>query len=80
MINLLVTVIETLLFFNPFVAIFIKVIKRERENCCDDFVLQYRYDLTLCIGFTKTGTIPWLENVKLALGAVSGKKQLLIAH
>ena len=43
-INLLISIIETILFFNPFIALFIKIIKSERENCCDDFVLQYRYD------------------------------------
>ncbi len=43
-INIIVSLIETILFFNPFVTLLSAVIKRERENCCDDFVLQYRYD------------------------------------
>ncbi|MDQ2721008.1 MAG: M56 family metallopeptidase [Bacteroidota bacterium] len=75
--NLLLSIIETVLFFNPFVAIFIKIIKRERENCCDDFVLQYRYD-----PYSYASALLRLEqsrksNIQLALGAVSGKKQLL---
>jgi beta-lactamase regulating signal transducer with metallopeptidase domain len=77
LINLLVSVIETILFFNPFIAIFVKIIKRERENCCDDFVLQYRYD-----PHSYASALLKLEqgrniNLQLALGAVSGKKQLL---
>ncbi len=77
LVNLLVSVIETLLFFNPFVAIFIKTIKRERENCCDDFVLQYRYDPHSYASALLRLEQSRKENVQLALGAVSGKKQLL---
>ena len=43
-INLAVTVLEILLFFNPFARWFIKDIKREREHCCDDLVMQFPYD------------------------------------
>ncbi len=76
-INIIVAVIETILFFNPFVALLSKVIKRERENCCDDFVLQYRYD-----PHSYAYALLQLEqsratSLKLAIGAVSGKKQLL---
>lgn len=77
LVNLLVSIIETILFFNPFIAYFIKIVKRERENCCDDFVLQYRYD-----PHSYASALLRLEqfrynNVQLSLGAVSGKKQLL---
>lgn len=37
--NILQTFIETVLFFNPFVWLISKIIRRERENCCDDLVL-----------------------------------------
>jgi beta-lactamase regulating signal transducer with metallopeptidase domain len=77
LVNLLVSVIEALLFFNPFVAIFIKTIKRERENCCDDFVLQYSYDPHSYASALLSLEQSRKENVQLALGAVSGKKQLL---
>ncbi len=75
--NLLISVIDTILFFNPFVVLLSNVIKRERENCCDDFVLQYRYDphsyasALLCLEQSRT------SKLKLAVGAVSDKKQLL---
>lgn len=37
--NIFQTFIETVLFFNPFVWWISRVIRRERENCCDDLVL-----------------------------------------
>lgn len=75
--NLIIAVIETILFFNPFVMLLSNVIKRERENCCDDFVLQYQYD-----PHSYASALLQLEQsrigiLKLAIGAISGKKQLL---
>ena len=77
LVNLFISVIETILFFNPFVVIFIKIIRRERENCCDDFVLQYRYDPQSYASALLRLEQSRRNNVSLALGAVSGKKQLL---
>ncbi len=37
--NIFQTLIETILFFNPFVWMISKIIHRERENACDDLVL-----------------------------------------
>ncbi|HEY5406034.1 MAG TPA: M56 family metallopeptidase, partial [Ginsengibacter sp.] len=76
-INIIVAVIETILFFNPFVVLLSKVIKRERENCCDDFVLQYRYDPHSYASALLRLEQSRATNLKLAIGAVSGKKQLL---
>jgi hypothetical protein len=44
LVNLMVTSIEIILFFNPFSRLFIRNIKRERENSCDDLVLQFQYN------------------------------------
>ena len=44
LLNLVVTVVETILFFNPFAQLITRHIKTERENSCDDFVLQFRYN------------------------------------
>lgn len=76
-INIIIAVIETILFFNPFVVLLSKVIKRERENCCDDFVLQYRYDPHSYASALLRLEQSRATNLKLAIGAVSGKKQLL---
>ena len=76
LVNLFISVIETILFFNPFVLLMVKSIKRERENCCDDFVLLYRDD-----PHSYAAALLQLEkfrngNVELSLAAVSDKKQL----
>lgn len=44
LVNLVVSVIHTILYFNPFVRLFLKNIEAERENCCDELVLQFGYD------------------------------------
>jgi beta-lactamase regulating signal transducer with metallopeptidase domain len=42
--NLVISTIHTLLYFNPFVQLFSWVAEEERENCCDLAVLQFGYD------------------------------------
>ena len=42
--NLFLALIDITLFFNPFAILISRHIKRERENCCDDWVLQYKYN------------------------------------
>lgn len=42
-INLIINFIQTLLYFNPFVTAFRKIIEFERERSCDDLVLQFQY-------------------------------------
>ncbi|HXB95296.1 MAG TPA: M56 family metallopeptidase, partial [Puia sp.] len=44
LINLGVMVMELLFFFNPFARMLIGRLKNEREHCCDDLVLQFRYE------------------------------------
>jgi beta-lactamase regulating signal transducer with metallopeptidase domain len=44
LLNLFLTVIEAAMFFNPFMQLISIQIKRERENCCDDWVLQFEYN------------------------------------
>jgi len=43
-INIIQSIIEISLFFNPFIQLLGKTVKRERENSCDDWVLQFQYD------------------------------------
>lgn len=42
--NFAVSVIHTLLYFNPFVRSFVQIIEAEREVSCDEVVLQFGYD------------------------------------
>lgn len=44
LLNLILTTFETLLFFNPAVMFLMNVVRRERENCCDDIVLSQNQD------------------------------------
>ncbi len=44
LINLLLNIIETILFFNPFTRLISQSINKEREHCCDDWVLQFEYN------------------------------------
>lgn len=47
LINMIVSVTEILLFFNPFSQLIIKIIQKERENSCDDWVMQFQYQPTM---------------------------------
>jgi beta-lactamase regulating signal transducer with metallopeptidase domain len=46
LLNLLLSIIEIMLFFNPFTKAISKHIQSERENSCDDWVLQFKYNPT----------------------------------
>ena len=45
--NLVLAFIEAAMFFNPFTHLISFHVKRERENCCDDWVLQYEYNAAI---------------------------------
>ncbi len=78
LVNLFISVIETILFFNPFILLLSKALKRERENCCDDFVIQYRYDPHSYASALLSLEQSRRSNLQLSIAAVSGKKQLLM--
>lgn len=44
LVNFVVSVVHTLLYFNPFVKFFMNALEAERETCCDELVLQFGYD------------------------------------
>ena len=44
LINLLINLVQTILYFNPFAKAFVKTVERERERSCDEMVLQFQYD------------------------------------
>jgi beta-lactamase regulating signal transducer with metallopeptidase domain len=44
LVNLLIACVDVVLFFNPFAKLLTKIIRNERENCCDDMVLQFCYE------------------------------------
>ncbi|HEY0732045.1 MAG TPA: M56 family metallopeptidase, partial [Chitinophagaceae bacterium] len=64
LLNLLLTLVHVFLYFNPFVKLFIRKIELERENCCDEMVLQFEYDklsyATALLELEKQSRIPQL--------------------
>ncbi len=44
LVNIIVSMAELALFFNPFTRLLGKIIRKERENSCDDWVLQFQYN------------------------------------
>lgn len=42
--NLITRFIQTILYFNPFVKAFARIIERERERSCDEIVMQFQYE------------------------------------
>ncbi len=74
--NLWITFIQTILYFNPFVKLFIKQIEREREKSCDETVLHFQYDphgyATALLMLEKTNT-----SFSIALAAKGKKNDLL---
>jgi bla regulator protein blaR1 len=76
LVNILVSIIHTLLYFNPFARFLIRVVQEERENCCDQTVLQFGYDkvsyASALLSLEKTS----LHSQTFALGA-AGKRNLL---
>lgn len=67
LVNIAQSFIEIILFFNPFVWILSTMIREERENCCDDYVLS--------AGSSRIGYVKALAN----LGAASLKQPPQIA-
>ncbi len=77
LLNMLQTAGETILFFNPFIWLISSVIRRQRENCCDDLVvantdnpLQYAQALAILEHCR-------IDQQQLALAATGNKNQLL---
>ena len=79
LINLLLSVIEVALFFNPFMQILSRHIKRERENSCDDWVLQFEYNASnYAKALLSLATIERNPVSTLTMNAVDQKQSLLI--
>jgi beta-lactamase regulating signal transducer with metallopeptidase domain len=44
LLNIFISILETILFFNPFAYLLVNVVKKERELFCDDFVVAFKND------------------------------------
>jgi bla regulator protein blaR1 len=77
LVNLFQTMVEAILFFNPFVWVVSSIIREEREHCCDDAVIRsgvnkkdYVYVLAALEEFNH-------QNLNLSLPLARSKNQLL---
>ena len=77
LLNIVINGIQTLLYFNPFVKLFVKTIEREREKSCDETVVQFQYDrrgyATALLLIEKTNHL----TKPLAVAATGNKNDLL---
>lgn len=77
LVNLVINFIRTILYFNPFVKAFVKIVEKEREKTCDDMVLQFQYDshdyATALLMLEKRNNL----HKPLIVGAVGNKNDLL---
>jgi bla regulator protein blaR1 len=80
LINLFTRIIQTILYFNPFVRAFATIIEREREKNCDEIVLQFQYEphgyATALLALEKASYLPH----PLAVAAADGKKNELLGR
>jgi beta-lactamase regulating signal transducer with metallopeptidase domain len=76
LLNIFQSIVETILFFNPFVWLISKIIRIEREHCCDDLViantvqpLQYAHALVALEQYRLTAN-------RLTMAAADSKQHL----
>ena len=77
LINLLQVAVEAIYFFNPFVWIVSGIMKREREHCCDDAVVQLHGSAREYAEALTTLEELRLSKVGLSLSLAENKNQLL---
>jgi len=78
LLNLGVTVLELLFFFNPFSRLLIRELKRQREHGCDDWVMQFRYDPHTYVSALLSLATYHRDRQALALAATGGGDRLLL--
>ncbi len=75
LLNIIQTTIETILFFNPFVWLTSRIVRTEREHCCDDIVVECAADP---MHYARALTLLEEDRINsLALAATGNKNQLL---
>lgn len=77
LLNLMTTIMELLFFFNPFTRGLISQLKKEREHCCDERVLEFRYDPHAYVSALLSLARQHGEG-RLALAAIGGGEKLLL--
>lgn len=78
LVNILISVVEISLFFNPFTQLISKSIRKERENSCDDWVLQFKYNASVYAEALLR--IAYLQATPAFAMAATGKKNELLVR
>lgn len=79
--NFLLTIIQSILYFNPFVKWMVQDIEEERETSCDQLVIRFGYNAhsyaTALLSLEKGWTLQGKESLSMAMAATGGNKGLL---
>lgn len=78
LVNIVLSAVEIGLFFNPFTQILSKQIHKERENSCDDWVLQFQYQASDYAEALLR--IAYMQGTPALAMAATGKKNDLLAR
>jgi Zn-dependent protease with chaperone function len=78
LLHLAVTLVEGLFFFNPFARLLIRALNNEREHCCDDLVLQFKYDPHAYVSALLSLACRHQPLQKLAVAATGSGDKLLL--
>ena len=78
LVNIVLSVVEISLFFNPFTQLLSKSIRKERENSCDDWVIQFQYNVSVYAEALLR--IAYLQSAPSFAMAATGKKNELLTR
>ena len=75
--NLLLSVVETMLFFNPFALLLISNARKERENSCDDHVMNFQQNAAVYAEALLNVEKVRARNPQLVMALGDNKQQLM---
>ena len=75
--NFFQIIAELVLFFNPFAKMLGNIVRQERENCCDDWVLNYQYNKHDYASALVLIEQQRTQKIWLTVAATNGRKNLL---
>ena len=74
--NMLLSVSETMLFFNPFALLLIGIARKERENSCDDDVMNYQQNAAVYAEALLNVEKARIQNPQLVMALGDNKQHL----
>ncbi len=81
LLNLILSITEIILFFNPFTQLFSRSIHRERENTCDDWVIQFQYSPAVYAeALLQIASLSNTSSPALSMAAIHRNSDLLLAR